>query len=248
MKLYSESKEIIYSAQNKDPFFSYLSDKLIAPAKKKKQGRILDLGCGSGRNVILAAKMGYDVIGVDISDKALTVAREHAKDEKVADRVRLIRGDILKFKKGEFGLFDFCIVSEVIEHVQDYQKIIYFAYSSLKKGGYLLLSTPNDPGQWNKLDEYAEHVRRFHKSELRQALGAFSEVEIFSVGFPMHRLILSSYSLLLTMLKKSHQPKTFRKDSLFPAIYNAVGKSFLMFDDFFNFTGWGTTLVAIAEK
>jgi methylase of polypeptide subunit release factors len=44
--------------------------------RKIKAKRILDLGCGTGRHVIALAKKGFEVYGVDISKKALNLAKE----------------------------------------------------------------------------------------------------------------------------------------------------------------------------
>lgn len=248
MKLYSESKELIYYTQHRDPFFLYLTGKLLKPLAAKNGGKVLDLGCGSGRNTLTAARMGFDVLAVDINNKALEIAASHAREEGLEKRTKFVKADLLKIKKHKFGLFDFCILSEVIEHDTDFQKIIDFAYSSLKKGGELLLSTPNDPKQWNLLDDYAEHIKRFKKKELEESLAAFKKVTIFTVGFPFHRLAISTYHILLTVLNKKHQPRIFRKDSVIPSLYSMVGSTVLKIDDLFNFSGRGTTLIAIAEK
>jgi ubiquinone/menaquinone biosynthesis C-methylase UbiE len=45
---------------------------------------ILDLGCGTGTMAIAFAKQGYDVIGVDLSEHMLAIAREKAEKERVS--------------------------------------------------------------------------------------------------------------------------------------------------------------------
>lgn len=46
-------------------------------------GRLLDVGCGEGRHAIVAARMGFKVIGIDYEPSALKRAQRFAKDKKV---------------------------------------------------------------------------------------------------------------------------------------------------------------------
>jgi 2-polyprenyl-3-methyl-5-hydroxy-6-metoxy-1,4-benzoquinol methylase len=49
-------------------------------------GRVLDLGCGPGRNAVWLAKAGFSVDAIDLSPEALAWARERAEaDEAAAD-------------------------------------------------------------------------------------------------------------------------------------------------------------------
>jgi len=57
-------------------------------------GRALDLGCGTGTNAIYLAQHGFEVIGIDISRRAIALAKRKARSAQLADRVRLERGDV----------------------------------------------------------------------------------------------------------------------------------------------------------
>lgn len=59
----------------------YLPD-LIALFRKRGVGKILDLGCGSGRNIAPLTKAGFFVVGQDISDAALSMAQKSLAVEK----------------------------------------------------------------------------------------------------------------------------------------------------------------------
>jgi ubiquinone/menaquinone biosynthesis C-methylase UbiE len=56
--------------------------------------RVVDLGCGTGANVVHLAQCGYRPVGVDFSTVALRKARERASDAGVADRCRFVQGDL----------------------------------------------------------------------------------------------------------------------------------------------------------
>ncbi|OGG04286.1 hypothetical protein A2Z33_04005 [Candidatus Gottesmanbacteria bacterium RBG_16_52_11] len=247
MRLYKEEKhEVIYQTQVNDPFFNYVTELMFS--RMTGPGRLLDMGCGSGRNIILAAQRGFEGVGIDINSKSLEVAGEYAKRMGVDKKTRFIRADLRNLTLLGLGKFDYVMMQEVIEHVEDYQALIDLSYRLLKKGGRLLLSTPNDPSQWNLLDEYAEHVRRFRPVEIRSALKEFSRIEIFTVGFPIQRLTITIYDLMLRILKRQHKAKLFRRNDLFHALYFTIGAAVMNFDGLFNGIHMGTTIVAGAEK
>lgn len=72
--------------------------------KKHPPGRAIDLGCGTGTNVITLAQHGWDVIGVDFSRLAIQKARRKAEATKV--KAQFKKGDVSKLQdiKGPFDL------------------------------------------------------------------------------------------------------------------------------------------------
>ena len=58
-------------------------------------GRALDLGCGTGTNVITLAEHGWQASGVDFVPRAIRTARRKAHRAGVADRVEFSAGDVL---------------------------------------------------------------------------------------------------------------------------------------------------------
>jgi len=61
--------------------------------------RILDLMCGNGRIAIHLAKRGYEVVGIDISEKYIKDARNRARKYSVDERVSFIVGDARELNK-----------------------------------------------------------------------------------------------------------------------------------------------------
>ena len=58
-------------------------------------GRALDLGCGTGTNVVYLAEHGWDAVGVDFSPRAIGLARRRARDAH-ADRARFRVADVTR--------------------------------------------------------------------------------------------------------------------------------------------------------
>jgi SAM-dependent methyltransferase len=68
-------------------------------------GRVLDLGCGAGRNAVPLAGLGWEVMAVDYSMPMLGAAAQRAREERVAARVQVVRGrmDAIPARDGSFG-------------------------------------------------------------------------------------------------------------------------------------------------
>jgi SAM-dependent methyltransferase len=70
--------------------------------------RAVDLGCGSGANVLFLADRGFDAVGVDFSSVAIKRARRAAEKRGLADRAHFAVGDVtaprIEGVEGAFGL------------------------------------------------------------------------------------------------------------------------------------------------
>jgi ubiquinone/menaquinone biosynthesis C-methylase UbiE len=98
--------------------------------------RVLDLGCGSGEFTALIAGAGADVIGAEVAEAAILIARRKYPDQDF----RLIPFDgELPFEDGSFELV---WASEVIEHVADTERWLREVQRILGSRGTLLVTTP----------------------------------------------------------------------------------------------------------
>jgi SAM-dependent methyltransferase len=112
-------------------------------------GRLLDAGCGTGENALLAAAHGAEVVGIDLSPRAIERAKGKAADRGLS--VRFEAGDVLFL--GRLGLtFDTIIDSGVFHFFDDEDRPRYVASlaSVLKPGGrcYLMCFSDSQPGLW----------------------------------------------------------------------------------------------------
>jgi 2-polyprenyl-3-methyl-5-hydroxy-6-metoxy-1,4-benzoquinol methylase len=80
--------------------------------------RVLDLGCGSGANASLLARLGAMVVGLDVSARAIEVARQRAQANGVADRVDFRVGPIEVAELEECS-FDVVWGDGILHHVID---------------------------------------------------------------------------------------------------------------------------------
>jgi 2-polyprenyl-3-methyl-5-hydroxy-6-metoxy-1,4-benzoquinol methylase len=110
----------------------------------KKSGKILDLGCGTGRHTIELTKRGYNVTGVDLSISMLNRAKEKALMEGL--NIIFEQGDARKLTyKNEFDLV--IMICEgafpLMETDEMNYEILSNAQQSLKVGGKLIFTTLN---------------------------------------------------------------------------------------------------------
>ncbi len=102
----------------------------------KKDARVLDIGCGTGRNTRYIHEKGIEVIGVDKLEEAIKIAKLKAPDIhfEVADAQTLPFPD---------NSFSGVVCLHVIEHhlPEEIRQIIREIARVVKKGGILLLST-----------------------------------------------------------------------------------------------------------
>jgi SAM-dependent methyltransferase len=54
-------------------------------------GRLLDLGCGAGRNAVPLARLGWEVVGIDLSQPMLSAGAQRVRDAKLGDHLHWLR-------------------------------------------------------------------------------------------------------------------------------------------------------------
>ena len=117
----------------------YLSRDLSA--KKPLKGlKVLDIGCGGGLLCEPMARLGAEVVGIDVVEKNIKIAAVHA--EKAGLKIDYRHISVEKLGK-ENGKYDVVLNMEVIEHVDHPDEFISTCASMLKKDGLIFCSTIN---------------------------------------------------------------------------------------------------------
>ncbi len=114
----------------------------FAGARKPRVRSVLELGAGSGRVSIALAKKGISVTAVDAMPTMLTRLREQKKNLPpiVAERLRVVRGDLFKFRDGELYdlvLFPFNVLMHCYEREQ-LEKALATAAAHLRPRGSIV--------------------------------------------------------------------------------------------------------------
>lgn len=101
-------------------------------------GRAIDLGCGTGTNAIYLAKQGWQVVGVDFSRKALSIARRKSRAYGV--KVDFVHDDVSVLSKVQ-GSFDLVLDIGCFHSLSPAQKYRYLRRIGelLAPDGYFLL-------------------------------------------------------------------------------------------------------------
>jgi S-adenosylmethionine-diacylgycerolhomoserine-N-methlytransferase len=163
-------------------------DRLIAGLDVAAGGTVLELGCGTGRNIILAARRYPDArfFGLDISAEMLETASAAIAREGLSGRVALARGDATDFDaKALFGIqnFDRVFVSYSLSMIPGWEKTVSAARAALSPEGSLHIV---DFGQQEGLPRWFRVLLRgwlakFHV-EPRESLREVLESESKRVG------------------------------------------------------------------
>lgn len=174
--------------------------------------KLIDIGCGTGAFSIGAARRGYEALGLSWDERNQTVATQRAK----LCRTPLARFAIqdvrcLHERNDLFGVFDFAICCENIEHIIDDKKLMESISKCLKPGGRLLLTTPYfhyrpiTPGDMGPLSQIEDggHVRRGYTKAMLEELCAQAGLIVEQVSF-CSGFLSQKITYLLRVLSRVH--------------------------------------------
>lgn len=165
-------------------------------ARHQPGGRLLDVGCASGDFLVACADAGFDVVGLEPSSAAVSLALE-----KLDGRGQVHEG-MLQGSNLASASFDCVTMWDVVEHVRDPRGFLEEAASYLRPGGCLFVNVPDIDSwpartlgdRWPLL--LPEHLTYFTRDSLRrlgEACGlswvtSGRRMAWFSIGYVFQRL------------------------------------------------------------
>jgi S-adenosylmethionine-diacylgycerolhomoserine-N-methlytransferase len=171
-------------------------DQMIRGLAMNQRQSLLEIGCGTGRNLAVAARLYPDIrlYGLDISAEMLASANKTLTCLGRAEPV-LRLGDAAVLKAEDFGVtgFDRIMISYALSMIPEWERTIEAALAALKPGGSLHIA---DFGQQRRLPVWFRYglrswLRRFHvtpRAELESVLRRVTANGPFALHFQSHAL------------------------------------------------------------
>jgi len=120
----------------KAPWDSGISPpELLEFIKQHPAGRAIDLGCGTGTNIITLARAGWHVSGIDFASRAIQIAKRKSKEAGIT--ANLFVGDVTNFKVDQ--QFDLALDMGCFHGVDNSAAYLDQLTRILAPGGYWLL-------------------------------------------------------------------------------------------------------------
>jgi len=184
-------------------------DHMIASLNIPESGSVLEVGCGTARNLIHTAQTfpTAKCFGFDLSEQMLITARNNVEKKSLSDRMIIAQADATKFDPVEtFGQngFDRVFVAYSLCIIPDWELALDRSFRAVKPGGSLHLV---DFGEQERLPrlfrstlrtwlrQFGVFPQKDMEAELRQRLdGQYSNFEFASLyrGYAYHAIITRS--------------------------------------------------------
>ena len=157
---------------------TYLS--VLQKYVKGNQPNLLEIGCGNGHFLAAAKAAGFSVGGIEVNPAAVLKANRRLGEQAVME------GELTDLKVSHMGKFDFCVLTDVIEHVRSPFGLLESIWYLLNPGGICFIVTPSLTS-WSArllrrhwMEYKPEHLYYFSPSNIRLILQqcGFSEVDV----------------------------------------------------------------------
>jgi SAM-dependent methyltransferase len=152
---------------------------------------VLDLGCGTGVDLVRFARGGARVTGVDIADAAIALASANVQQQHLPAWLVVADGEALPFDSGRF---DFVFAHGVAQYTADGRRLVEEVHRVLAPGGQAVIQAYNRVSWLHALSKLMrvdlEHVdapvlRKYSPGEFRQLVDVFSDVQLIFERFPV---------------------------------------------------------------
>jgi len=154
-----------YDATAHDTAIEWYANELMLPFLKRFIGlfdtnpRILDAGCGTGCESMRLAGLGADVVGVDLSEESIKIA----KTRNPTCRFELMD---LKQLDNSIGIFDGIVSLGVVIHIEDYDlHMVFDSFAKvIKPNGFLFLGFVGGDGFCERRSHLEINGEKFNRA------------------------------------------------------------------------------------
>jgi SAM-dependent methyltransferase len=126
----------------------YLFDQLLKGTYDDCK-KVLDAGCGGGRNLVYFLRNGYEVYGIDPNPGAIETVKELSQSLSAhmpADNFKLAAAETLPFENDDFDLVISSAVLHFARNKDHFENMLYSMWRVLKPGGYFFARLASDIG------------------------------------------------------------------------------------------------------
>jgi len=129
----------------------------------KKQAKVLDIGCGSGGNMLNFAGRGHSVLGIDKDDAALAHCQQRG--------LKVVKMDLDEGNKPKLDFVpDYITALDCIEHIKMPVQLLKNLRTFSTNDTRLIITVPAYSYFWSEWDVYLGHVKRYSPEVLRKEL------------------------------------------------------------------------------
>jgi SAM-dependent methyltransferase len=131
------------------------------------QIQILEIGCGTGGNLMMLGEFGH-VLGVEMNLDAEAYSRRKTQD---LNQINVVSGSApnnLPLKESD--LFDAICLFDVLEHIDEDSETLTKLINHLKPTGKIFITVPAYQWLWSAHDDFNHHKRRYTKRNLSNLL------------------------------------------------------------------------------
>lgn len=167
-------------------------------------GKVLDVGCGSGKFLLELKQLGWQTDG---ADTVLAQSRKRGLTIKQAD----LQTQSLPFPK---NYFDLVVCLDTLEHMRDDKRLVKEMAQVTKTKGIIIISVPAYSWLFSYWDKMLGHFRRYRKKTLLRAIPK-DQLKIKFISYYFSFLLLPAMLVrLIKVAVRQKQRSDFTTDPL----------------------------------
>ncbi|CAK0742348.1 Methyltransferase domain-containing protein [Gammaproteobacteria bacterium] len=175
--------------------------------------RLLEIGCGTGGNLLFLKNYIPQVTGIDPSPLAARLAQQRTG-------LDIRHGNFQEIPIHEWQTIELVLLADVLEHVENDQAFLYELWSRMADESYLLLTVPAHSFLWSNHDICLGHYRRYAPGQL---IALFAELPAqILVSRPLNTLLFPAIAGYRLLSREKERPASQSDFFSMPAWLNTL--------------------------